>query len=511
MKSIVRHLLLLLAVTLTACQVVAQGNEQTSFPPYWPTHGWRVTTPEQQGIDSAKLAEVFDYLREHHVNIHSFLLVRNGYLVLDAYFYPYDKTNLHDVASVTKSITTGLIGIALDQGKIQSLHRPVYTLFPNRKIAHLEARKERLSVEHLAMMSAGLDCQFEPGEPTLQQMRQSGDWTQFMLDLPMVAEPGKQYVYCSGGMHLLSSIVTQATGMGALNFARQSLFAPLGIKAASWPSDAQGVSHGWGDLHLHPHDMAKSGYLWLNHGRWDGLQVVSAEWVAESTRAHAITGRSNNYGYGWWMRSSGEPFFYEAVGRGGQRISVVPEHNLIVVLTGGGFEPGDFSHLLLAAIKANQPLPANRAAGARLAAAVIAATQAPASQNTAPLPSMAKTISGKTFWLDPNPAGFKSLTLRFTSAKDASVRLTFTDHHTEEHPIGLDGRIKKSAGGRFNLPVGVKGYWETNEVFVLDYDEIANINHFMLRISFKGDRIDLVLAEKTSDFEMKLGGRLRSL
>jgi CubicO group peptidase (beta-lactamase class C family) len=510
MKSIVRHILFLLAVTLTACQVIAQDNGQTAFSPYWPTRGWRSATPEQQGMDSAKLAEALDYIREHHIKIHSLLLVRNGYIVLDAYFYPYDKASLHDVASVTKSITTGLIGIAIDQGKIQSLHQPVNTLFPNRQIAHQEARKERLSVEHLAMMSAGLDCQFEPGEPTLQQMRQSNDWTQFMLDLPMVAEPGEKYVYCSGGMHLLSSIITQATGMSALNFARQALFAPLGIKEVSWPADAQGVSHGWGDLQLHPRDMAKIGYLWLNRGMWDGQRIVSAGWVKESIRAHAITGRSNDYGYGWWMRASGKPFFYEAVGRGGQRISVVPEHDLIVVLTGGGFEPGDFSHLLLAAIKTNQPLPANRAAGARLAAAVLAAAQPPSSQSIAPLPSMAKTISGKAFWLDPNPVGFKSLSLRFTSAKDASVRLTFADNHTEEHPIGLDGRIRKSAGGRFNLPVGVMGYWENNEVFVLDYDEIANINHFMLRISFNGDRIALALTEKTSDFEMKLEGRLRS-
>jgi len=210
------------------------------------------------------------------------------------------------------------------------------------------------------------------------------------------------------------------------------------------------------------------------------------------------------------MRTSGKPFYYEAVGRGGQRITIVPEHDLLLVITGGGVEPGDFSNLLLDAVKTNQPLPANRIARARLAAAVLAATQAPPPQPIAPLSSMAKTISGKTFWLDPNPAGFKSLSLHFTSAKTAFLRLTFSDGHTEEHPIGLDGRIKKSAGGRFNLPVGVKGVWKNNEEFVLDYDEIANINHFLLRISFQGDHIALVLVEQTSNFEMKLAGRLRS-
>ena len=115
---------------------------------------------------------------------------------------------------------------------------------------------------------------FDHGEITLKEMMQSKDWVQFMLDLPMAAEPGGGFEYCSGGMHLLSGIISQATGSSALEFARRELFQPLGIENVIWPSDPQGVSYGWGDLHLRPRDMAKIGYLWLHQGRWEGRQVV---------------------------------------------------------------------------------------------------------------------------------------------------------------------------------------------------------------------------------------------
>jgi len=283
----------ILLVTSIACQIGAQPVRGSASPTYWPTRGWRSTTAEQQGMDSAKLADALSYIRQRQLNVHSLLVIRNGYIVLDAYFYPYDRAHTHDVASVTKSITAALIGIAIDGGQIQSVQQPVLSLLPERRVANREARKERLTVEHLVTMSSGLDCQYEPGEPTLSQMRQSDDWEQFMLDLPMVAEPGERFLYCSGGMHLLSGLISRTTGKSALEFARERLFAPLGVGQATWPADRLGISHGWGDLHLHPHDMAKIGYLWLNRGMWAGQRVVSAQWVDASTRPQASTGQDN--------------------------------------------------------------------------------------------------------------------------------------------------------------------------------------------------------------------------
>jgi CubicO group peptidase (beta-lactamase class C family) len=220
-----------------------------------PTDGWPTTTPEEQGLDSAKLADALLAMQQKVPDIHSFLLIRDGKVVVDASFYPYDGSTPHDLASVTKSVMTTLIGIAADQGKLR-LDQPVLSFLPDRTIANRDSRKERITVAQLASMTSGFDCVGEPDEPTLAAMQASDDWVQFTLDLPMVAEPGSRWEYCSPGMHLLSAILTKATGMTALDFAWANLFGPLAMREVIWPADPQGITHGWGDLHLHPRDAA---------------------------------------------------------------------------------------------------------------------------------------------------------------------------------------------------------------------------------------------------------------
>src|SRR5438105_1817263 len=126
---------------------------------YWPTHGWRNATPEQQGIDSDKLREALDYAQQRELNIHSMLIVRNGYLVLEAYFYPYNEKDVHDVASVTKAITSTLVGIAIQTGKIKSVRDPVVGFFSETPVANNDAHKQKLTVEHLLTMTSGLQCE----------------------------------------------------------------------------------------------------------------------------------------------------------------------------------------------------------------------------------------------------------------------------------------------------------------------------------------------------------------
>ncbi len=218
-------------------------------------------------MDSEVLAQAFDYVRQNQIPIHSLLIVRNGYVVLDAYFYPFQEGLVHDGASMTKSITSTLIGIAIGEHKLSSVRQGVLSLFPGRNIANRDERKGRMAVEDLLTMTSGLDCHVDHGEITLREMMQSKDWVQFMLDLPMLAGPGSKFEYCSGGMHLLSGIISQSTGTSALEFARRELFQPMGIDDVIWPSDPQGVSFGWGDLHLQPRDMAKIGYLWTGYLR----------------------------------------------------------------------------------------------------------------------------------------------------------------------------------------------------------------------------------------------------
>jgi CubicO group peptidase (beta-lactamase class C family) len=207
------------------------------------------------------------------VTIYGLLIVRNGRVVLDASFFPYRATDRHDLASVTKSVTATLIGIAIRKRQLASVHQPVLSLFSPRSAANADARKEQLTIENFLTMSSGISCEWMPDETTLEEMQHSTDWIQFVLDRPMAAQPGRVFAYCSPGMHLLSGVISRVTGSSALEFARRELFRPLGIRDAEWPADSHGISHGWGDLHLHPRDMAKLGLLWLNGGAGRGSKL----------------------------------------------------------------------------------------------------------------------------------------------------------------------------------------------------------------------------------------------
>ncbi|HET7091274.1 MAG TPA: serine hydrolase [Anaerolineae bacterium] len=499
--------LALAVVALLALVLVPRlrGPEQVSTPSYWPTHGWRSSTPEEQGFDSAKLAEGLLAIRERNISIHSLMLIRNGSVFLDAYFYPYDGSTYHDLASVTKSVMTSLIGIAATQGKL-NLDAPMVSFFPNRTIANRDARKERITVRHLASMSSGLDCTEADSERTLRQMWASRDWVQFALDRPVAWEPGTHWVYCSPGMHLLSAILQQATGMTTLEYARENLFKPLGIQDADWPADPQGYARGWGDLALHPQDAAKLGYLWLNQGNWDGQQIVSREWVTQSTIGHfSGTGRKEDYGYGWWVAPADEsPNYFLAAGRGGQRIQVFAEGNLIIVTTGGGFEFDQVGPYLEAAIgDPTKPLPTNPAGVAELNAALAAIVRGPAPQPVAPLPTSAQAISGKTFVFAPNPGQLRSLRLDLNASAEATVQL---DLANEASPrlmgVGLDGVYRPSRGGR---PILARGQWTDASTFVLECDEGPGLNVYTLRMRFEGNRVSLEIPGQGS-----IEGRLQN-
>jgi len=457
-------------------------------------------------MDSAKLSEAFAYIQQHKVPIHSLLIVRNGNIVLDAYFYPFQADQLHDGASMTKSVTSTLIGIAIGQHKLAGVSQSVLSLFPQRAIANRDERKEHVTIEQLLTMTSNLDCRSQH-EATLSEMMQSKDWVKFMLDLPMASGPENKFVYCSGGMHLLSAIISQTTGVNALEFARRELFRPLGINEVVWPNDPNGVTYGWGDLHLRPRDWAKLGYLWLNHGRWEDQQLVPVDWMEAATQVHSRASWGDQYGYGFWIHADRKPPEFEALGRGGQRVSVLPALNLIVVFTGGEFEPGDIGNFIGQSLKSDKPLPENPAASAGLNRATIAASQPPTVQPVTPEPPISKTISGKSYQLESNPLDLKSLSVTFSGSNEAMVRLEFSDGRVEQRPAGLDGVPRISRGGRFGLPVALKGAWESDDTFAFEYNEAANINSFSFRVTFSGNDVSVQVKEKTGLKEGSFHGR----
>jgi CubicO group peptidase (beta-lactamase class C family) len=268
-------------------------------------------------------------IEERQLNLHSLLIIRNGYLVSENYFGAYRPDTRHQLYSVTKSFIATLIGIALDKGYLKGTDQRIVDLFPERTFANLDQQKTAMTLDDTLTMRTGLDWQ--EGEPAYRDLLLSADWIKQVLDLPLIEPPGSRFNYCSGCSHVLSAVVSQTTGLNTRDFAEQYLFKPLGITDFRWDVDAAGTPNGGWGLQLTPRDMAKLGYLYLRQGQWGGQQIVSTEWISNATRTHTPTGGELGYGYQWWTYPALKA--YTALGRDGQTVFVVPELDLIVVTT----------------------------------------------------------------------------------------------------------------------------------------------------------------------------------
>ena len=360
-RSYFKRLLLLCLVVafLTGCAGATPEPQ-----PYWPTEDWPTSTPEEQGMDSEMLADMLKIIEEQDYDVDSVVVVRNGYMVADATIFPFEAGSRHIIYSCTKSVISALVGIAINKGYIEGVDQLVLDFFPKRTVANLDADKETMTLEDVLTMSTGLKCQdsYLYRWRGLRQMERSDDWVQFVLDLPMLEEPGTRFEYCNGASFLLSAIVQETTGMSALAFADEHLFGPLGITDVQWLSSPQGITIGWSDLYMTPHDMAKIGYLYLNEGMWEGEQVVSAEWVKASTREHTSATLQDSYGYQWWVDDSGT---YMALGYAGQFIFVIPDKDVVAVFV-SDLSDNDFyvpqrllNDFIISAAKSASPLPDN--------------------------------------------------------------------------------------------------------------------------------------------------------
>ncbi len=460
-------------------------------PSYWPTTGWEEAAPESQGFSSEKLGDALNEIKKKDMDIHSLMIVRNDNVILDTYLYPYDGSIYHDVASVTKSVMTTLIGIAVDQGKL-SLDAPILSFFLDRTIANRDSMKEQITVRHLVSNSSGFRFDEKDDAATINAMIESDDWVQYVLELPVVHKPGTHFAYFSPGMHLLSAILQQATGMTALEFANDNLFKPLGINEVYWPPNSKGNTIGYGDLCLYPADMAKIGFLFLHQGKWEGEQIVSSNWVNEATKKQLPTGEGREgYGYGWWISSPNEKFpYYRAYGRQEQIIMVVPSINSVIVTTGAGFDIDKVAKYLFASVgNGGQPLNPNLAAAEELSNTVNELKSLPEPLEISSLPEIAGTISGKTFIFEPNELTIESLGFDFGNEKEAMLELKIANEQfTRNIVVGLDGLWKPSVSGKAAVS---RGHWKDSNTFIWEYSEGPGLNNYNLKLSFKNDKVNI--------------------
>jgi len=312
-------------------------------------------TPESQNLDSRKLNQAISKIdNREYGNIDALLVLRNNYLVLEKYFSPeyHGREYRRPVLSVTKTITSALIGIAIEQGKIEGVKTKLLDYFPEYEdIQNLDARKQKITLDNLLTMTAGfrwneLAISYADPQNDFNIMVRSPDWVKHVIDSPMSHAPGEYLNYNSGCTFLLSSILQKSTGQTAEDFAIENLFKPLGIEKYSWTLARGGLTNTYSGLAMRRRDLAKFGILFLNNGRWLDRQLISQEWVQQSTSKHVNADpdsddSSYGYGYQWWKFQDQDPTIanlaindvYFAWGYGGQFIFVVPHLDMVVVST----------------------------------------------------------------------------------------------------------------------------------------------------------------------------------
>jgi len=313
--------------------------------------GWEVTTLEDQRIDGGRISQLLDKIdKREYRNIHSLVIVKNGYLVLDEYFNGYDYDDLHSCYSMTKSVSSAVIGMVIDQGLLDSVGVCMREYFQDYQDIDWSDGKDRITLRDMLTMTSGLEweeLQISYSNPlnSHTQMTHSEDWIEFVLRRPMEHTPGTAFEYDSGTSHMLGAIIRETTGMPIDSFAREYLFGPLGIIDSYWYRDPRGnpcTGGSRGGVMLRPRDMAKFGLLYLDHGEWNTTQLVSPEWVDASITRYVNVNfvGSSGYGYQWWIAV----FDYDgmkievpyAMGYGGQYIFVIEDLDMVVVFTGGG-------------------------------------------------------------------------------------------------------------------------------------------------------------------------------
>jgi CubicO group peptidase (beta-lactamase class C family) len=300
-----------------------------------PTEKWEHSIPENEGVSSDTLSELY----EKYGKQGTILIVRNGKILAENYPAPFDTCYLHHIFSCTKSVTSILTGIAIDKGYF-NLNDSLLSFFPEYTFKNVDSRKKAITIHHLLAMSSGFKWKDGIGGKDLLAMLKTSDWTQTIIDPPMLHEPGTHFNYSCGDTQLLSTIIQRKTGTKMEDFAKENLFAPLGIKNYKWDykNSYHGITPGpWG-LYLSVRDMAKIGYLYLNEGKWDTTQVVTKEWVEKSVSVQTSRGKNKDaYGYQWWIIDGLEYYTYTARGWYGNRyafINVIPDLDIVVAVAG---------------------------------------------------------------------------------------------------------------------------------------------------------------------------------
>ncbi len=283
------------------------------------------------GIDPEKFARNIQHIEEDYPYIHSFLVIKNGYLVYEDYYKEGSADRITECRSVAKSFTSALIGIAIEKKYIKNIDRKIISFFPSHFTDKMDPRKKDITIKHLLTMSTGF--KWEDWSNPHWEKYSTPNWLKLAIQLPLTSDPGKHFKYNTTLSHILSIILSKSTKSSMYDFANENLFKPIGIKNVDWEKDPKGYNIGGFGLSLTARDLAKFGFLYLNNGFWGKNVIVPKSWVKESTKKHMGVYGPLGYGYQWWTQDVDTYSSYKAWGRGGQFIVVVPELDLVIVVT----------------------------------------------------------------------------------------------------------------------------------------------------------------------------------
>ena len=315
--------------------------------------GLPAAPPEAVGLDPVRLDAAARYVARDLPHVTSLLVARRGCLAFERYF-GIQAGEAQDLQSVTKSLVSLLVGIALDRGLLTSLDQPVLPLLPGAGDPS-DCRWRQVTLRHLLTMTSGLPSELT--DPAYDDAWvKSADPVRFALAQPLVAAPGSTFHYSNAGAHLLGAALAGAAGQDLAAFAQEALWTPLGIATPHWPRDPQGRPFASGGLHLTPRDLLRLGQLVLQRGEWAGQQWVSRAWVEEATRPH-LPGYEwmeglPEYGLLWWVAREGHTEGWYATGYGGQYLAVFPELELVAVMTGKVENHSNHRHVIAREVRA---------------------------------------------------------------------------------------------------------------------------------------------------------------
>ncbi|MGD9402636.1 MAG: serine hydrolase [bacterium] len=308
----------------------------------------KTISPGDAGVDQQPLSRLAEDIREGRLgSIHSIVLVKDGEMVYEDYYNGYDRDRLQYTASISKSVGSILFGMAMDQGLLPgidegALEMSLSEILPEyRSVIEKDAAKSALTLHHVLSMTAGLEWDeqsypYSDPHNDWNKASRSDDPVRFVLERPVVTEPGTEFEYNGGLSIILSYLIENASGRKADEFAEEYLFGPLGIEEVRWDRLPSGLTDTDGGLHMRPRDMAKIGMLYLNGGIREGEQVVSRSWVEVSTRVHIENDNSPDYGYQWWCgdfhHHGKTDFTFLASGHGGQTVFVFPAFEAVAVI-----------------------------------------------------------------------------------------------------------------------------------------------------------------------------------